>query len=429
MDILEKAFPHLQNWEKSRKGKFTLKNIKNETKLFGNPQFKFKTIHIAGSKGKGTLANLLSLILKYAGFKVGTFTSPHLFNITERIQYNCKPIPTQEFSSYCKLIKKTIKNYKKETDLTYFEILTLLSFLYFKDKNTDYGIFETGIGGKLDATNIIESQFQVITSIEYEHTDILGTTLEKIFLEKAGIGKSQTPLLVIEGWKNFLPFLQNLYEKKHNNIFLFGRDFYIQRHKNIFEYYGLYDTYQFNFPPTINRKNDILIASAMYITEYLTGKKIEKKWIEKAITKIDSLYRLKIISAQPLIIVDVAHTRQSIKNLVYSVKEKYKNKKFYILFSTMKGKDVVGMLFFLKNIAKKFIFFGRDDKKFYTAEELYNLNNLYIGSDAESFRTSSEAVQYITQNNLYPIIICGSFYNISTIFKNFSIYNKKLVLA
>lgn len=423
MDILEKIFPHLQNWEKTREGKFTLKNIKEETKFFGFPQFKFKAIHIAGSKGKGTVANLISLILKNAGFRVGTFTSPHIFRVEERIQYNCKSITKNDLIYYCELIKNTIRNYKNETELTYFEILTLISFLYFKDKKVNYGIYEVGIGGMLDATNILETHFQIITSIEYEHTDILGYTSEKIFLQKAGIGKSQSPMLILDVSKDLLSLLEIYKERKNDKVFIYGRDFYIQNYRDILYYSGLYGLYKLKFKSNVSKKNEILVAAAIFSVEYIIGKRINPVFIEEAIKSVGNLYRLKIVSEEPLIIIDVAHTRQSIRNLVDSIKDRYPNKKFYILFSAMRNKDVVGMLFSLKEISHKFIFCSNGAKNSYTAEELCNLNYTYINGECEYFTQITEAMENIEKYNLYPLIVCGSFYNVSAVVRFLTQHN------
>ncbi|MFN7182390.1 MAG: Mur ligase family protein [Planctomycetota bacterium] len=418
MDSIEKLFPHIINWEKTRKGKFTLKNIKEETKYFNYPQFKFKTIHIAGSKGKGTIVNVLANILQSMGFKIGTFTSPHLLKVEERIVYNGKPITFEQLNYYSQIIKKKIKKYKKEVELTYFEILTLLSFLYFSDRKIDYAIFEAGIGGSLDATNIIESQFQIITSIEYEHTEILGNTLEKIFLQKLGIGKSKSPILILDVSSSLFPNLYTLYEKKGDKVFLYRKDFYIKQNKNRVKYMGLYKPVEFELPYSLNKKLPVLVGGALFCTEYLTGKDLVPESLQKAIRKISPLYRIEVVSYKPLIIADVAHTKQSVKNLVESLSVKFAGVKFYTIFSSRKNKDVLAMLYYLQYITKEFIFCGNSFRNFYNSEELTNLYYTYLGNNCDNFSTIEEAIYEVCKRRLFPLLICGSFYNISSFLKS-----------
>ncbi len=417
MDTLEQLFPHLVNWEKTRKGKFTLKNIKKESRYFDYPQFKLKTIHIAGSKGKGTIINILSNLLQSLGENVGTFTSPHIFNVEERIQYNGKPISTDEFRYYSRVIKNRIRRYKKETNLTYFEILTLLSFLYFFHKKPDYCLYETGIGGAFDATNIIESQFQIITSIEYEHTEILGNTLEKIFLQKLGIGKSKSSLLILDIPQTLLPLVLAYREKKENRVFLYKRDFHIVQNKNNLKFTGLFNTLNLKLSENLNRKLPIFIGGALFCLEYVTGNKLQENIVQDVLRKLNPQYRIEIISKKPLIIVDVAHTKQSVRNLVESLKARFPDIKFYTIFSAMKNKDVLGMLYYLRQITESFIFCSNLSKNSYAPEELVNLYYTYLSNNCNHFPTIEESVRYIYKNNLFPLLVCGSFYNISHLFQ------------
>jgi dihydrofolate synthase / folylpolyglutamate synthase len=412
VDILEKLFPHLKNWEKDRKGKFTLKNIFEELKLFGNPQYKLKCIHITGSKGKGSFAHILGGLLQGMGFRVGIFTSPHLIKINERIRVNNKCISDNEFGRYCNLIRRVIRKYKKETELTYFEILTLISFLYFFDKKVDYAVYEVGIGGRLDATNIIESVFQVITSIEYEHTEILGNTLEKIFLEKLGIAKGCAPLILVDIPFNLLPLVFIAKLKKEEKIYIYRRDFgYISSDKRTI-FWGLYGSYKLDNFEVINNKLYPLISGAIFVAEYLLGKKLPIKLVLTLPQTLMGLFRIGIFSYNPLIIIDVSHTTESVKNLVESVSLKFPQQAFYVLFSAMKNKNVVGMLYYLNRIAKRFIFCRNDSKNSYLPWELASLNNIYIKGEYIICEDIEGAIAKVIENNFFPLIICGSFYNV-----------------
>ncbi|MEJ5166345.1 MAG: folylpolyglutamate synthase/dihydrofolate synthase family protein [Thermoanaerobaculia bacterium] len=167
-----------------------LENLKEKIPI----QFPENNVIVAGTNGKGSTCAFLSSILKNSGFKVGFFSSPHLIDVSERIRINNEPIQKDDFKKYILFLKEILD--KNKISLTYFEFLTVLSLIYFKEKNTDINLLEVGLGGKLDATNIASSLLGIITSISYDHTKILGNSLKKIAIEKAGIIKNSVPTLV-----------------------------------------------------------------------------------------------------------------------------------------------------------------------------------------------------------------------------------------
>ena len=170
--------------------KLGLDNIKNFLDHIGNPQDRLKVIHIAGSNGKGSTAAFLSSILQELGNKVGLYTSPHFVRYNERIKINGIEIPDVYVAGFVEKYDKFIEEHK----LTFFEVTTAIAFQYFSDENVDYAVVETGLGGRLDATNVLNPLAVVITSISLEHTHILGDTIEKIAGEKAGIIKPGVPV-------------------------------------------------------------------------------------------------------------------------------------------------------------------------------------------------------------------------------------------
>ena len=173
-----------------------LDRIKKVADILDNPQDSFKVIHIAGTNGKGSTCAMLAKILEENGFKTGLYTSPHIKNYTERIKINFNDIPENDFANYVERVETASK--KAHVELTEFEILTLSAFLYFKDGKVDFAVIETGMGGRLDATNIVKPILTMITSISKDHTDRLGSTIEKISAEKAGIIKKDIPVIIAE---------------------------------------------------------------------------------------------------------------------------------------------------------------------------------------------------------------------------------------
>lgn len=163
---------------------------------FGNPENSLKFIHVAGTNGKGSVCTMLASILQEAGYKTGLYTSPHIWEYTERIKVNGADIPKETFAEYVQMITGT------GIHLTEFEILTVMMFLYFKEKNVDIAVLETGLGGRLDATNVIKQNLcSIITHIDLDHTDRLGNTKDKIAYEKAGIIKKGCPVITAEGYE------------------------------------------------------------------------------------------------------------------------------------------------------------------------------------------------------------------------------------
>ncbi|HIJ10786.1 TPA: bifunctional folylpolyglutamate synthase/dihydrofolate synthase, partial [Candidatus Woesearchaeota archaeon] len=176
--------------------KYSLDRMKKLIDLLGNPQNKIKTIHIAGSNGKGSCAAFLDSILTEAGYSVGVYTSPHLIRLNERIVVDGVQITDTELEQSVKTIKDIATKHKLE--ITFFEYITAIAFIYFAYKDVDIAIIEVGLGGRLDATNIITPLVSIITNISLEHTTILGDTKEKIALEKAAIIKQNVPLVTAE---------------------------------------------------------------------------------------------------------------------------------------------------------------------------------------------------------------------------------------
>lgn len=191
------------NWIESVKrfgDKYDLSRIELACKLLGNPEKDLPVIHIAGTNGKGSTVTYLKYMLLEQGYNVGTFTSPYIVRFNERITYNYNDISDEEFLYYVNIVYELYERVKNEYQdiVTFFELVTLISFLYFKDKDVDFVIYEVGLGGRLDATNVVRPLVTAITSISYDHMNVLGNTLEEIALNKLGIVKKGIPLVTYD---------------------------------------------------------------------------------------------------------------------------------------------------------------------------------------------------------------------------------------
>ena len=212
------------NFEKMpKKNIFWLETMKYLCERFNNPQNSYKTYHIAGSKGKGSVSSYIANILSSAGYKTGLYTSPHILNFSERIGSNAGPFSEEVYEKTVKelvhLVDSIIpENLPNEREATWFELVTLFAFLTFKNADCSHCVFETGMGGRLDATNVISPEVTIITPIELEHTEFLGDTLEKIAKEKAGIIKENIPVVSFYQKPEVKTILENIAKEKNCKI-------------------------------------------------------------------------------------------------------------------------------------------------------------------------------------------------------------------
>lgn len=301
-------------------------------KLIGNPETKLKSVHIAGTNGKGSVSHILAAVLQSADYKVGLYTSPHLKDFRERVRINGKMISKDYVVDFVKKYKNDFEKIKP----SFFEWTVGLAFDYFSKEKVDIAIIETGLGGRLDSTNVITPLLSIITNISYDHQNLLGDTLQKIAVEKAGIIKKNGIVLISEKQKDAsTPFsATNVFERKakeENALLLYSEDF-ISGIKNI--ECGLKGAYQ--------RKN---IPASILASEILNqlGFEINSQAVINGLRDVIKLTGLRgrwdILAKKPLIIADIAHNETGIKEVFRQVKNT-PHKKLHIVFGTVNDKDV-----------------------------------------------------------------------------------------
>ncbi len=217
---------------------FGLENIRAILSSIGNPHLTFKSIHIAGSNGKGSVAAIIQQILTDSGLKCGLYTSPHLQRFSERYKIDGKEISDTDLLKHANRVMEGIKREGIPEGFTYFDFTTAMAFDYFANQKVDFAVIETGLGGRLDSTNVLQPEVCVITPISLEHTQILGDTLKTIAMEKAGIIKGKTPVVI--GKQRSREALWALLEKaqaENAPVFVFGRDFFVTIGKDSFDYH------------------------------------------------------------------------------------------------------------------------------------------------------------------------------------------------
>ncbi|MBI4834734.1 MAG: bifunctional folylpolyglutamate synthase/dihydrofolate synthase [Planctomycetes bacterium] len=373
---------------------FNLKKITAFLKALGNPQDKIKTIHIAGTKGKGSTAIFLSRLLQASGFKTGLFTSPHLVDLSERIQINGAPISRHAFTYMMNKLRPYLKRFKP----TFFEIMTTLALCYFEEEKVDYAIMETGLGGRLDATNAINPLLSLITRIDFDHMDKLGNTISSIAREKAGIIKPKTPIFTIKQLPEADKVIRAVTCRQKSPL------------KIIPPFSGRL--------PVHGRHQEENFALALSALKYiLPNKNHELK------TKMPSLAlpaRIEVVSKSPTTILDTSHNPVSIKALVKTIKEEFLYRKLILVLGIMRDKETDKILGFILPLADAVIFTRADNPRFLAPIEFIPYIKdmklsipIFLEPDCkEALKTAR-----VLASKKDLIVITGSFYLAGALYK------------
>ena len=366
--------------------------------LFDNPQEKLKIIHVAGTNGKGSTCAMLAKTLEKNGFKTALFTSPHLKEYTERFKINFQDISKEKFAHYLCKVETVAK--ENEIPLTEFEILTMMAFLYFADEKCDYLILETGMGGRLDATNIVSKPIlTIIVSISSDHTDRLGKTLEDIAFEKAGILKNNVPVIISKLNKGF-DVVKKQADVVGANLIEVEKDFVlVDVEKNIFS--NGEKTYQLSLRGLNQGQNLALVDKAC---EYLKINPAE------ALKNVVWKSRLEYFEDKNLL-VDAAHNPDAVRLLKANLDVYFKNKKRVFLFGVLNTKDYSKII---ENL------FNSDDEIYVTDGFAYNCVDKEVLKKEIEKQFSKAKIKLIELDNINEFvkkdviegikICCGSFY-------------------
>ncbi|OGB88822.1 hypothetical protein A2625_02115 [candidate division WOR-1 bacterium RIFCSPHIGHO2_01_FULL_53_15] len=314
-----------------------LDRIKLLLEHLDNPHLKFKSIHVAGTNGKGSTCAMIASILKEAGYKVGLYTSPHLFQYNERIKINGKDISDKEFAEGLARIKRISRKEPGSFGRpTVFEALTALAFWYFAKKKVDYAVVEVGLGGRLDATNVITPLASVITNIDLEHTAILGRTPAKIAAEKAAIIKPDVPVITAEDKSEALKVIKYQAEKKGSLLIQVKSEG--EGLKS-----GLLGEHQ--------KTNAACAVAAVK----LAGISVGQRAVLDGLKRVRWPGRFQVIKKKPLTIIDGAHNPAGARVLTGALGSRFPGKKFTFIVGTQKDKDARAMIREFERSADKII--------------------------------------------------------------------------
>lgn len=397
------------DWVMSQRKKHTFNEFKKYMAEKGNPQYKLKCIHVAGTNGKGSTTNYLRSILQCAGYKVGSFTSPHLMTHLDRIRVNDINIDEKYFLD---IVNENYKQWQ-EYELSMFEIDMYISVCYFLKENVDFAVYEVGLGGRLDNTNVIEPLVCVITNIEMDHMQILGDTIEKIAYEKAGIIKDNVDVITFERKKEALNIFEEACKLHNSNLIKTEvvKDYTIENQKINYLYHGHKIVLNTNAPYQILNS-----SLAVETIEYLNNKKIinvsEKQLLSGLLTVWAG--RFEIISHDPLVIIDGAHNENGIDALCQCIDSLHINP--IIVFSALKDKNYKSMLAKLLNKGEVIVT-QFENKRMSSAEDLaQGFKNVTVIDDYQ------QALNTALKKNK-TVIVTGSLYFISLV--RFYFINKK----
>ena len=307
---------------------------------FGHPQNAVPSFHVTGTKGKGSVVEFLKDMLIAGGFRVGTFTSPHLYNVRERIRINDDWISEDEFAALVERIKPVTSEREKRYR-TFFELITLMSFLYFQDKKVDWAVYEVGMGGRLDSTNIVMPRCAVINTVALDHTETLGPTLRHIAREKAGIVKPGIPVVIGPQQEDIAAYLEELAGDAGGRPLLFGRDFSTEGPVLVVgqERFG---PLKLAMRGEHQIRNCACAFQALLAADAVTGEK-EKQLRAAEKTLLGGRIEERIFRGRQMIC-DVGHTVESVRALYEALEEKYPGRGFVSVVSYSHGKNLAGML-------------------------------------------------------------------------------------
>ena len=387
----------------------------------GNPQNSYKTIHIAGTNGKGSTSHILAAILQEAGYKTGLYTSPHIKDFRERIRVNGEMIKQQfvvDFTKNTKAITEEIKP-------SFFELTVAMAFKYFEEENVDIAVIETGLGGLLDSTNIITPILSIITNIGYDHQNILGNTLPEIAAQKAGIIKNNVPVVIGET----LPETKIIFEQtaaNKNAAIQFAEENFVTTYLDIEADLllcnikdlntGITEKLRCGLTGLYQAKNLCTVLAAVNELRKLHID-IAESALHKGIEQVKEITGLRgrweILQNHPTIIADVAHNKDGITQVIHQLNTAYPTANIHFILGFVKDKDVEDVLkLFPKNAS--FYFTNAHIPRAMPKEELKEKAK-FAGLNGDCFNNVNDAVNAAKMNAAAKdvILICGSFFIIA----------------
>ena len=402
--------------------KLGLERMQNILRAMDSPNEKLQGIHIAGTNGKGSTAAMCEAISLQYGLKTGLNTSPHLVDYRERIRLNGKNIKLNELISTYKKWESVLK----ENEASFFEITTAMAFDIFHSNNIDNAIFEVGLGGRLDGTNPFESTVTVITTISYDHTKSLGNSIEKIAFEKAGIIKTNTPVVLGKIPAEAIKVIRQRAKELNASVLEYGKDFSISNIEindsgTSFDYHSLQldlENVVINLLGKHQAYNAAIAITAFNIFLQKTGRQLDKQKIYKALIKVNWQGRMQIISQKPTVIIDGAHNEEGIKALKNNLLDLFPNKKIYFVLAILRDKKLETIIKDICSVSHKIYITKNKSNRAAEIEDQVEFVKLYnkpyeVHDDVMT--AVKKAMSDADEDDI--VMISGSLYTISEVLK------------
>ncbi len=405
----------------SRGWKLGLEKIRQMMAELGNPHDKYPTVHIAGTNGKGSTSVMLNAMLVAAGLKTGLFTSPHLIEVTERIRCNDQQISVENLQNYIRRLKPFFEKYQ----CTFFEALTAIGFVYFADQHVDIAVIEVGLGGRLDATNVLHPALAIITDIEHDHVQHLGRSREKITYEKAGIIKPNGLCLTNTRHKVVRRILDQVCTERHAQLICAPdiarlEHIHFEANGSRFDYVmngSMINNVEVALPGEHQVQNAALAVTAAHLLRKYDVR-VDDEAVRRGLKNVSWPGRLQRIAHQPDFILDVAHNANGAQRLKESIQRLYPGKKATILMGICKHKNYRAMLRHLNEIAANFIFVKANTHRALPTRVLHREAEQY-GKAIVEFQSVARGVDYAGEISTVDGLILGtgSHYTVGEILK------------
>ena len=401
--------------------KFGLDNIRRLMAAFGNPQDAFRSVHIAGTNGKGSTAAMTESMLRTAGVRTGLFTSPHLVSFTERIRVNGREIPEADVVAIADIVRQAAAEIP-DLSPTFFEVTTAIAFLYFRKMQVEWAVVEVGMGGRLDATNILMPEAVVITGIDIDHREFLGETLQQIAAEKAGIIKQGRPVITALQQPGAMEVLVRKAAEVRAALYAFGKDFSAERIAEdltgiTIDYQGA-SSYRGLAVPLAGRHQAMNAAIAVRTIEEITRAYPALRCdIARGLRQASWPGRLQFVKEHPPVLIDGAHNPQAAEVLAaYLTKALDVYSRIILVMGIMADKDREGIMRPLLPLASEIIFTAPAYGRATSPEELA-AQARSLGSFPRTAPTVSDALAMAEELAIHGdlIVVTGSFYTIGEV--------------
>ncbi len=402
---------------------FSLERMEKLLSLLGDPHAKINTVHIAGTKGKGSTATMLARMLEANGYTVGLYTSPHLVHLHERITVNSEMITEHEMLNLMNRLYTPIEKLSKENPPTFFEIMTALAFTYFADRRIDIGVIETGLGGRLDSTNVILPKVVGITSLSIDHKQQLGDTLDRIAMEKAGVFKKGIPAVTVQQEPVAMTVLKAQALAMKAPLSVTGADIDFSYRFETSREHGPHTRICLSTPtskfehlrvPLYGRHQAINCGLALAMLDKLksAGYQIDVEKAAIGLSNVRLAGRMEMICEDPRIMIDGAHNAASIRALIHAIGQNIPYDSMVMIFGCNCDKDIPGMLNELQYGADKVIFTRSSSNKAVSPQELADQYTEICGKMCQTASTLGEALLLARSAVGKEDLICitGSFY-------------------